>query len=61
MAAKLDRPIIDADSHLSEDLDRLRELTDARYRHFAPRMLDQGTGEIFYIGGVYMQIGRAHV
>ena len=54
MAAKVDFPIIDADSHLSEDLDRLRELTDARYRHYAPRMLDQGTGELFYIGGAYM-------
>ena len=49
-----DYPIIDADSHLSEDLSRLAELTDARYRHYAPRMIDQGTSELFYIGGVYM-------
>jgi len=51
---QLDYPIIDADSHLSEDLDRLRELTDARFRQYAPRMLDQGTSELFYIGGTYL-------
>lgn len=49
-----DYPIIDADSHLSEDLTRLAELTDARYRHYAPRMIDQGSSELFFIGGVYM-------
>ena len=54
MPAKTPFPIIDADSHLSEDLDRLRELTDAKYRHYAPRMMDQGTGELFSIGGVYL-------
>ena len=54
MADKLDYPIIDADSHLSEDLDRVRELTDARYREFAPRMTPQGPSEIFSIGGKYL-------
>jgi len=54
MGTTTDYPIIDADSHLSEDLDRVRELTDAKYRHFAPRMLDQGNAELFYVGGAYM-------
>ncbi len=54
MAAGLDYAIIDSDSHLTEDLDRLRELTDERYRSYAPRMLDQGTSELFYIGGIYL-------
>ena len=49
--AKPDYLIIDADSHLSEDLARLAELTDARYRHYAPQMIDQGTSELFSIGG----------
>lgn len=49
-----DYPIIDADSHLSEDLDRLAALIDKPWRHYAPRMLDQGTSELFYIGGRYM-------
>lgn len=47
MAAAPDYLIIDCDSHLTEDLDRLRELTNKKYRHLAPRMLDQGHGELF--------------
>ena len=47
-------PIIDADSHLTEDCDRLAALTDARYRSYAPRMVPQGPSEILYMGGVFM-------
>jgi predicted TIM-barrel fold metal-dependent hydrolase len=54
MPVPLDYPIIDCDSHLSEDLGRLRELIDARYRHLAPRMMDQGHGEMFVLAGNYM-------
>ena len=49
-----DYPIIDCDSHLSEDLDRLRELTDEKWRHMAPHMLDQGHGELFCLAGQYL-------
>ena len=54
MKLSLDYPIIDADSHLSEDLDRVCDLTDSRYREFAPRMVPQGPSEIFAIGGKYL-------
>ena len=54
MSTKLDYPIIDADSHLSEDLDRVQALTNAKYRQFAPRMVPQGPSEIFTIGGTYL-------
>lgn len=54
MAAAPDYLIIDCDSHLTEDLDRLRELTDKKYRHLAPRMLDQGHGELFAWPGQYL-------
>ena len=50
----LDYPIIDADSHLSEDHDRVRELTDAKFQEFAPRMVPQGPSEIFTIGGKFL-------
>ena len=46
-------PIIDADSHLSEDLARLAELTDAKYRHHAPRMVQFGPEEVMYMAGEY--------
>ncbi len=54
MTAIVDYPIVDCDSHISEDLDRLRELTDEKYRHLAPRMMDQGHGEMFAMAGNYM-------
>jgi len=54
MGTGLDYHIIDADSHLSEDLNRVQELTDARYREFAPKMLPQGPSEVFVIGGKYL-------
>ena len=45
--------IIDADSHLVEDFDRLRSLIDARYREYAPRLIKQGPAEVVYMGGIY--------
>ncbi len=41
----------DADSHPSEDFDRLAEPIDRPWRHYAPRMLDRETSELFCIGG----------
>ena len=52
--AKLDYPIIDADSHLTENLERVCELIDRRHRQYGPRMLDQGPSELFYLGGAYL-------
>ena len=54
MPGAADYPIIDADSHLTEDYERLAELTDARYRAFAPRMVAQGPSEILYMAGTFM-------
>lgn len=45
--------IIDADSHLAEDFDRLHRLTDKRYRSYAPRVVSHGPAEVVYIGSVY--------
>jgi predicted TIM-barrel fold metal-dependent hydrolase len=46
-------PIIDADSHLSEDLARLAALTDEKYRHFTPRMVQFGPEEVMYQAGEF--------
>jgi predicted TIM-barrel fold metal-dependent hydrolase len=46
-------PIVDADSHLSEDLARLAALTDEKYRHHAPRMMQFGPEEVMYMAGEY--------
>lgn len=53
MARKSSMIVIDADSHLVEDFARLHELTDARYRSYAPRLVAQGPAEVVYIGGAY--------
>ena len=45
--------VIDADSHLVEDFDRLHELTEAPYRGYAPRLVPHGPAEMVQIGGVY--------
>jgi predicted TIM-barrel fold metal-dependent hydrolase len=53
MAQEKSMLVIDADSHLVEDFARLHELTDARYRSYAPRLLTQGPAEVVQIGGAY--------
>ena len=45
--------IIDADSHLVENFDKLHALTDARFRSYAPRLVPHGPSEMVQIGGVY--------
>lgn len=45
--------VIDADSHLVEDFDRLHALTDARFLSYAPRLVPHGPAEMLQIGGVY--------
>jgi uncharacterized protein len=46
--------IIDADAHLTEDTKRVAALTDARYRMYAPHLIDQGPGELLSVGGSYL-------
>lgn len=50
-----DQLIFDVDSHITENLPRLHELTDAKYRGAAPRIIDQGASELLFLGGLYVQ------
>ena len=45
--------VIDADSHLVEDFDKLHALTDARFLSYAPRLVPHGPSEMLRIGGIY--------
>ncbi len=45
--------IVDADSHLVEDFDKLHALTDARYHSCAPHLAPHGPSGMVRIGGVY--------